>query len=77
MVLDQKLLLTVWLLYLVGSLIHFIHNAEFLNDYPNLPNSWARNDVYLAWMGMTLLGTAGLIVTIRGARLIGLICLII
>lgn len=75
--LDRKLLLTVWFLYLAGSLVHFIHNAEFLNDYPNLPNSWTRNDVYLAWMGMTLLGMAGLIATIRGARFIGLICLII
>ncbi len=74
---DRKLLIIVWFLYLLGSLIHFIHNAEFLQDYPNLPDSWTRNGVYLAWLGMTLFGAIGLILATRGPRLIGLVCLII
>ncbi|NEP19748.1 MAG: hypothetical protein F6J97_23155 [Leptolyngbya sp. SIO4C1] len=74
---DRKLLITVWCLYLVGSLIHFIHNAEFLKDYPNLPDSWMRNGIYLAWVGMTLLGAIGLILAIRSSKLIGLNCLVV
>ena len=47
------------LAYGAASLVHFVHNAEFLGDYPNMPASWARADVYLAWLGMTSVGLAG------------------
>jgi hypothetical protein len=32
-----------------ASLLHFAHNAQYLAQYPNLPPSWSRAEVYLAW----------------------------
>jgi hypothetical protein len=52
-------LLVLLLMYAAASLVHFIHNAEFLGDYPGLPASWTRGGVYLAWFGMTLVGVCG------------------
>ena len=50
-----------WLLalYAAASLVHFVHNAEYLALYPNLPASWTRGQVYLAWCGVTLVGLLG------------------
>jgi len=50
-----------WLLalYAAASLLHFTHNAEYLAEYPNLPASWTRAEVYLAWCGVTALGFLG------------------
>ena len=31
------------LIYAAASLAHFIHNAEFLTDYPGMPASWTRS----------------------------------
>ena len=42
-------LLIIGFVYLVASLTHFVHNAEFIDEYPNLPAWLARSDVYLAW----------------------------
>jgi hypothetical protein len=50
-----------WLLalYAAASLLHFTHNAEYLAEYPNLPTSWTRADVYLAWCCVTAVGLLG------------------
>lgn len=50
-----------WLLLLYGamSLLHFVHNAAYLPDYPNLPPGLTRAQVYLSWCGLTGLGVAG------------------
>lgn len=68
-------LIAVTLLYMTASLIHFIHNAEFLVEYPNLPETWTRTGVYLAWLGITALGAVGLLLALRGFRAIGLLLL--
>jgi hypothetical protein len=60
------------LVYGVATLVHFIHNAEFLGDYPNMPATWTRAGVYFAWLGMTLVGVAGWLLLRRGFRLAGL-----
>ena len=60
------------LLYLVASLAHFTHNAEYLSDYPNLPTWLTRGSIYLAWIGETLLGILGYVIYRSGWRLIGL-----
>jgi hypothetical protein len=67
-------LLALLLVYGGASLIHFVHNAEFIAEYPNLPSSWSRADVYLAWITLTLVGIVGWLVTSRG-YLIGLVFL--
>jgi len=65
--------LTVLLIgYAVASLLHFVHNAEFLAEYPNLPASWTRADVYLAWLGLSAVGLAGWLLVSRGYQRVGL-----
>jgi hypothetical protein len=59
-------------LYALASLSHFAHNAEYLAQYPNLPPSWSRTDVYFAWCGLTALGVAGYLLYRRGHRAVGL-----
>ena len=69
----QKVLLVLLLSYGAASLIHFIHNAEFLTDYPNLPQSWSRTGVYLVWAGMTIVGVSGWLLIRRGYQRAGLL----
>jgi hypothetical protein len=71
--LGAKPLIIVTALYMAASLAHFIHNAEFLSDYPNLPGTWTRGGVYGAWLGMTLVGAVGLILFLRGHARVGLV----
>jgi hypothetical protein len=63
-----------WLLilYAATSLLHFAHNAEYLAQYPNLPASWSRADVYVAWCCITTLGVGGYLLYLRGNRAVGL-----
>jgi hypothetical protein len=65
----------VLLLYAAASLLHFAHNAEYLGDYPNLPDWLTRGGVYLAWGAQTAVGLLGYLLYRRGWRLIGLILL--
>lgn len=67
-----KPLLILLLIYGAASYVHFVHNADFLSDYPNLPASWTRVGVYFAWIGMTILGVAGWIIVVLGYQLVGL-----
>jgi hypothetical protein len=60
------------LMYFAASLLHFAHNAEFIAQYPNLPTSWSRSDVYLAWCFLTMVGIAGYISYARSRSLAGL-----
>ena len=59
-------------LYLVASLVHFTHNAEYLSDYPNLPPRLTRGAIYLAWIGEASLGLLGYVIYRIGWRLTGL-----
>ena len=73
----QKTLLILLLIYGVASFIHFVHNAEFLADYPNLPDSWTRAGVYFAWIGITVVGVIGWVLVARNYYLSGLLLLAI
>ena len=68
-----------WLLvlYAAASLLHFAHNAEYLALYPNLPVSWSRADVYLAWCAVTMAGLLGYVFFRAGYRRAGLTVLAI
>jgi len=61
--------------FATASLIHFIHNAEFLADYPGLPQTWTRAGVYGAWIGMTMIGLVGWFLVRAGYHVIGLVLL--
>jgi len=71
----SKTLPFLLLLYGAASLVHFSHNAEFVTDYPNLPASWSRAGVYLAWLVMTGVGIAGWLLVSRGFVRSGLLVL--
>ena len=69
---NDRQLTALLLLYVVASLVHFTHNAEYLSDYPNLPPWLTRGSIYLAWIGETSLGILGYVLYRFGRRLIGL-----
>jgi hypothetical protein len=60
------------LAYAAASLLHHAHNAEYLEDYPNLPASWTRGDVYAAWLAQAAVGLAGYLFLRAGWRRTGL-----
>jgi hypothetical protein len=72
---ERRKLLALVLIYGVASLVHFIHNAEFLAEYPGLPQSWTRSGVYLAWLGMTAVGIGGWWLLSRGFAIVGALVL--
>ena len=72
---ERRSLLIVLLIFGAASLVHFIHNAESIRDYPGLPLSWTRSDVYLAWIGMTAVGVCGWQLLCYGRELAGLLVL--
>jgi hypothetical protein len=47
------------LLCIAATLLHHVHNAEFLEHYPSLPAWISRGSVYAAWLGAALVGLAG------------------
>ena len=53
------LLLIFLIAYAAASLFHYSHNAEFLNEYPNMPAWLSRAQVYTAWLGVTAVGLMG------------------
>jgi len=68
----HRVLFCMLVAYGAASLVHFIHNAEFLGDYPGLPTSWSRAQVYIVWLAMTGVGVAGWLLLSRGYFLAGL-----
>ena len=57
------------LAYAASSLFHHIHNAEFLDEYPNLPAWLSRGGVYAAWCAVTAIGVGGVVCLWKGRRL--------
>ena len=45
--------------YTLASLLHFVHNAEMVHEYPNLPAVITRGSVYGAWLGIAAIGAIG------------------
>jgi hypothetical protein len=70
---DRPWLGGLLLLYLSASLLHFVHNAEYLGNYPNLPAWLGRADVYVAWLALAAVGAAGWVLYRIGRRLAGLV----
>jgi hypothetical protein len=57
--------------YAAASLLHFVHNAEFVDEYPNMPAGLSRGMIYAAWLGVTAIGMAGYLLFRRGLTLAG------
>ena len=56
---DPIFVLIALLACVAATLFHHIHNAEFLNQYPNLPAWLSPAGVYGAWLAATAIGLAG------------------
>ncbi len=69
----HKSLFVCLAIYCLASLVHFIHNAEFLSAYPGLPANWTRTGVYLVWFGMTAVGALGWSLLHFGRKQAGLV----
>lgn len=65
-------LLIFLLAYGSASLFHHVHNAVFVDEYPNLPDWLSAAWVYAAWAGVTSIGIAGYLLLRGGYRLSGL-----
>jgi hypothetical protein len=51
--------LTALALYAAASLVHHVHNAEFLDHYPNMPAWLTPAAVYGFWTAATAIGVLG------------------
>lgn len=67
-----KILAVLLFAYATASLLHHVHNAEFLADYPNMPAWITRPAVYGAWLCETMLGATGYLLLRRGHPAFGL-----
>jgi hypothetical protein len=63
-------------LYCVASLAHFIHNAEYIAFYPNMPAWLTREKVYLAWLAVASVGVVGIAFALAGWRTAAALCLV-
>jgi hypothetical protein len=60
-------LTTLMLVYGGASLLHFVHNAVYLQEYPNLP-AWLTSGVVLgAWLLVAASGIAGYLLYRKGS----------
>jgi hypothetical protein len=55
----------------IATFVHHVHNAQFLDEYPNMPGSLSPAVVYLAWLGATTVGLCGYALLRRGWRFAG------
>ncbi|MEY2659955.1 MAG: hypothetical protein RLZZ123_1127 [Pseudomonadota bacterium] len=51
--------------HFLAVLAHFSHNAEYLPFYPGMPGWLTREQVYLAWLAVTAVGTLALFLSWR------------
>ena len=68
----QKTLPVLMVLYGVASLFHFVHNATYIQDYPNLPAWITPVGVYVSWCAIAAVGVVGYWLYRRVSRGVGL-----
>ena len=66
-------LLPLMLGYGAASLLHFLHNAIYLRDYPNLPVWLTSLGVAMAWLVVAATGVLGYLLYTRISRFAGLV----
>jgi uncharacterized oligopeptide transporter (OPT) family protein len=65
------------LVYGAASLLHFVHNAVYLRDYPNLPAWLTSTGVMAAWLVVAALGVLGYLIYSRVSRVAGLMIIVV
>lgn len=68
----DRTLLIFMVAYGVASLAHFVHNAVYIDAYPNLPAWLTPVVVYDAWLVIAATGLCGYWLYRRRARVVGL-----
>lgn len=68
----DRILLTLMLVYGAASLTHFVHNAVYIDAYPNLPAWITPMGVYASWLVIVVIGALGYWSYRRSSRLVGL-----
>jgi hypothetical protein len=69
----MKRITVLMLAYGAASLLHFIHNAQFAQEYPNFPDTISALQVYGAWLVVGATGLAGYLLMRFGHRVAGLV----
>lgn len=64
----HRSLIALVLLHAAASLLHFVHNATFVRDYPNMPAWISPAGIYGAWLAEAALGALGVLLLLRGRR---------
>ncbi len=72
---NLKILTPFLLAYTAASAFHFVHNAVFLERYPNMPDWISQFGVYSALTGIVAIGVTGYLIYVLGYQVIGLIVL--
>ena len=72
----NRSLLALVLVHAAASLLHFVHNATFLADYPNMPEWLSPAGVYGVWLVQAAIAAVGVVLMFRGRR-IGLVLIAI
>jgi hypothetical protein len=68
----DAVLLPLMLVYGAASLLHFMHNAVYVRDYPNLPAWLTSTGVVAAWLVVAAVGVLGYVLYSRLSRVAGL-----
>ena len=74
---NEMVLEVLLLLYAAASLLHFTHNAELVQAYPNLPSWISRSSVYLTWLVITAVGALGYLLHRYRPQVVGFVLLCI
>jgi len=65
----NRALLSLVLVHAAASLVHFVHNAAYLADYPNMPVWISPAGIYGVWLAEAAVGALGVLLMLRGRRL--------
>jgi hypothetical protein len=68
----QQLLVSM-IVYGSASLVHFVHDATYLDTYPNMPQWLTAFGVMAAWLAIATTGFVGYWLFSRGATKVGLV----
>jgi hypothetical protein len=68
----DRSLLALMIVYGISSLAHFVHNAVYINAYPNLPVWLTQVGVYVSWLVIAATGALGYWLLRKVSRMAGL-----
>jgi hypothetical protein len=68
----DRSLLALIIVYGISSLLHFVHNAVYINAYPNLPAWLTPVGVYVSWLVIAATGALGYWLLRKVSRMAGL-----